>query len=190
MLIYYLYFVIKSGCDERFWKNQEDLIYQLPEQKKNKILAKVLQLPVIRWQKKADLSKDKVFERNRRDAGSGDSLNGQEYDGYDDDNENYDDDYDEDEDEDNKKETVTENNINAQLPHVSSSTGVRLNTETESEHPHRHHHGEETIDLKVNDLKLLYLLTFIYRHHVQLLLWTFLKTFFGNCHITYKEIYK
>ncbi|XP_043463700.1 dystroglycan isoform X3 [Leptopilina heterotoma] len=132
-----------SGCDERFWKNQEELMYQSPEQ--IKILSKVLQLPVIPWQKKIDTSKS--FERNRRDTGSGDSLNGQEYDGYDDDNENYDDDYDEDEDEDSNKETVTENNVNVHSPpHVSSST--RLNTEVESEHPHRHHHGEETIDLK------------------------------------------
>lgn len=121
-------------------------MYQSPEQ--IKILSKVLQLPVIPWQKKVDTSK--TFERNRRDTGSGDSLNGQEYDGYDDDNENYDDDYDEDEDEDEdgNKETVTENNVNVHSPHVSSSTRL-LNTEVESEHPHRHHHGEETIDLKV-----------------------------------------
>ncbi|XP_043463699.1 uncharacterized protein LOC122499418 isoform X2 [Leptopilina heterotoma] len=138
-----------SGCDERFWKNQEELMYQSPEQ--IKILSKVLQLPVIPWQKKIDTSKS--FERNRRDTGSGDSLNGQEYDGYDDDNENYDDDYDEDEDEDSNKETVTENNVNVHSPpHVSSST--RLNTEVESEHPHRHHHGEETIDLKTTQTLL------------------------------------
>ncbi|XP_043463701.1 dystroglycan isoform X4 [Leptopilina heterotoma] len=140
-----------SGCDERFWKNQEELMYQSPEQ--IKILSKVLQLPVIPWQKKIDTSKS--FERNRRDTGSGDSLNGQEYDGYDDDNENYDDDYDEDEDEDSNKETVTENNVNVHSPpHVSSST--RLNTEVESEHPHRHHHGEETIDLKPTDETTIY----------------------------------
>lgn len=142
-----------SGCNERFWKNEEKLMYQSPEQ--IKILSKVLQLPVIPWQKKVDTSK--TFERNRRDTGSGDSLNGQEYDGYDDDNENYDDDYDEDEDEDEdgNKETVTENNVNVHSPHVSSSTRL-LNTEVESEHPHRHHHGEETIDLKPTDETTIY----------------------------------
>lgn len=127
----------------------------------NKALSEFLQLPVIRWEKKADTSKEIIFERNRRDAGSGDSLNGQEYGGYDD--ENYDDDYDDDDDdnddEDINKGSVTENNINAQLPQVSSST--KLNTATESEHPHRHHHGEETIDLKVNYFTFNFCMYFI-----------------------------
>ncbi|XP_033227908.1 dystroglycan isoform X3 [Belonocnema kinseyi] len=130
------------GCDGRLWKHQAELIKQLPEQAKDGTLAEVLQLPVLLWRVKTDAP---ATDRNRRDTGSGDFANNEDYDGYDDeDNEDYDDDY----DEDDNKDIVTEASVPAELPHVSSSTGARVNADNEAEHPHRHHHGEETIDLK------------------------------------------
>ena len=132
------------GCDGHLWKHQAALLKQIPEQAKDGTLAEVLQLPVLLWRVKTDAP---ALERNRRDTGSGDFTNGDDYDGYED-NEDYEDDYDEGDDEDSK-DIVTEASVPAELPHVSSSTGVKVSSDTESEHPHRHHHGEETIDLKV-----------------------------------------
>ena len=126
------------GCDGHLWKHQANLIKQLPEQARDGTLDEVLQLPVLLWRVKTD---SPAISRNRRDTGSGDFTNGDDYDGYGDDNEDYDDDYEEGDDEDGSKDSVTEATVPAELPRVA---------ETESEHPHRHHHGEETIDLKVN----------------------------------------
>lgn len=98
---------------------------QLRKQAKDGTLAEVLQLPVLLWRVRADSS---LFSRNRREAGSGDYGNSDDY-GYDDD---YDGDYDED-DED----------------------GETDNEDALTEHPHRHHHGEETIDWKVKENKLI-----------------------------------
>ncbi|XP_012219868.1 dystroglycan 1 isoform X2 [Linepithema humile] len=106
------------GCDGHLWKHQTQLMKQLRKQAKDGTLAEVLQLPVLLWRVRTDSS---LFLRNRREAGSGDYGNSDDY-GYDDD---YDGDYDED-DED----------------------GETDNEDTPTEHPHRHHHGEETIDWK------------------------------------------
>lgn len=102
---------------------------QLGEQAKDGTLAEVLQLPVLLWCVKADLN---LFLRNRREAGSGDYGNSDDY-GYDD----YDGDYDE-----NDEDGETDN----EDAHVEP-------TYIPPEHPHRHHHGEETIDWKVNENK-------------------------------------
>jgi len=108
------------------------LVKQLREQAKDGTLAEVLQLPVLLWRVRADSS---FFLRNRREAGSGDYDNSDDY-GYDDD---YDGDYDED-DEDGEID-----NEDAQIQPTSMP-----------EHPHRHHHGEETIDWKVKENKYDY----------------------------------
>lgn len=116
---------LQVGCDGHLWKHQTQLMKQLRKQAKDGTLAEVLQLPVLLWRVRADSS---LFSRNRREAGSGDYGNSDDY-GYDDD---YDGDYDED-DED----------------------GETDNEDALTEHPHRHHHGEETIDWKVKENKLI-----------------------------------
>lgn len=100
---------------------------QLREQAKDGTLAEVLQLPVISWRVRTDFSS---VLRNRREAGSGDYGDSDDYGGYDDD---YDGDYDEEDEEDD--------NEDSQVPPTFMP---------DLKHPHRHHHGEETIDWKVS----------------------------------------
>lgn len=108
------------------------------EQAKDGTLAEVLQLPVILWYAKTDSSS---FLRNRREAGSGDYGDSDDYGGYD---EDYDDDYDEGDEEggdDNEDSQV-------QPTYMPDLSNARENIVPE--HPHRHHHGEETIDWTVS----------------------------------------
>lgn len=100
---------------------------QLREQAKDGTLAEVLQLPVISWRVRTDFNS---VLRNRREAGSGDYGDSEDYGGYDDD---YDGDYDEEDEEDD--------NEDSQVPPTFMP---------DLKHPHRHHHGEETIDWKVS----------------------------------------
>ncbi|XP_032681141.1 dystroglycan isoform X2 [Odontomachus brunneus] len=124
------------GCDGHVWRHQTELIKQLREQAKDGTLAEVLQLPVILWRVKTDSSS---FLRNRREAGSGDYDNADDYEGYDDD---YDGDYD---GEDGGEEGENDNEDSQVQPTIMPDfSGARGNTVPE--HPHRHHHGEETID--------------------------------------------
>lgn len=114
------------------------MIKQLREQAKDGTLAEVLQLPVILWRVKTDSSS---FLRNRREAGSGDYDNADDYEGYDDD---YDGDY-----EDGGEEREDDNEDPQVQPTIMPDfSGARGNTVPE--HPHRHHHGEETIDWNVS----------------------------------------
>ncbi|XP_014478579.1 PREDICTED: dystroglycan [Dinoponera quadriceps] len=127
------------GCDGHVWRHQTELIKQLREQAKDGTLAEVLQLPVILWRVKTDSSS---FLRNRREAGSGDYDNPDDYDGYDDD---YDGDY---EDGGDEREDDNED-PQVQPTYVPDFSDARGNTVPG--HPHRHHHGEETIDWNGED---------------------------------------
>lgn len=101
-------------------------------------MAEVLQLPVMLWRVKMDSSS---FLRNRREVGSGDYDNSDDYEGYD---EDYDGDY-----EDGGEEREDDNEDPQVKPtYVPDFSGTRGNTVPE--HPHRHHHGEGTIDLDVS----------------------------------------
>lgn len=104
---------------------------QLREQAKDGTLAEVLQMFVLSWHVKTESN---PFLRNRREAGSGDYGDSDDYGGYD---ENYDD-YDEEGDEEDEDED-SQIQVTTYLPDLKIS-----------EHPHRHHHGEGTIDKKVN----------------------------------------
>ncbi|XP_018048048.1 PREDICTED: dystroglycan isoform X2 [Atta colombica] len=117
------------GCDGHLWKHQTELVKQLREQAKDGTLAEVLQLPVMSWRVRTDLNS---FLRNRREAGSGDYGDSDDYGGYDDD---YDGDYDEENEEDDNDDNF----------------GVSPTFIPDLKHPHRHHHGEETIDWKSED---------------------------------------
>lgn len=113
------------------------LVKELREQAKDGTLAEVLELPVISWRVRTDSSS---FLRNRREAGSGDYSETDDY-GYD---EDYDGDYDEDDEErgdDNEDSQVQP----TYMPNLFAGRENRV-----SEHPHRHHHGEETIDWNVS----------------------------------------
>lgn len=109
------------------------LVKELRNQAKDGTLAEVLQLPVILWRVRTDSSS---FLRNRREAGSGDYSDLDNYDGYDDE---YDGDYDDDDedggdDEDPQVEPTFNPNI--------SDVNVSIRGNRVPEHPHRHHHGE------------------------------------------------
>ncbi|XP_018402407.1 PREDICTED: dystroglycan-like isoform X2 [Cyphomyrmex costatus] len=118
------------GCDGHLWKHQTELVKQLREQAKDGTLAEVLQLPVLSWRVRTDLNS---FLRNRRETGSGDYGDSDDYGGYDDD---YDGDYDEENEEDDNDDNL----------------GVSPTYVPDSKHPHRHHHGEETIGWKGEDI--------------------------------------
>lgn len=112
------------------WKHQTELVKQLREQATDGTLAEVLQLPVISWLVKTNSN---PFLRNRREAGSGDYGDSEDYGGYD---EDYDGDYDEEGDEEGEDE---DSRVTTYMPDLKTS-----------EHPHRHHHGEGTIERKVS----------------------------------------
>jgi len=120
------------GCEGHLWKHQAALVRQLREQAKDGTLAEVLQLPVISWHVKSDSN---PFLRNRREAGSGDYGDSEDYGGYD---EDYDADYEEEGDEEGEDVDLRAQ-VTTYIPDLKTS-----------EHPHRHHHGEGTIERKVS----------------------------------------
>lgn len=125
------------GCDGHLWYHQSDLVKRLREQARDGTLAEVMQLPVLLWRVKTESSS---LLRSRREAGSGDYGNPEDYGGYD---ENYDDDgeYEEEDGEDGDDSQV-------QPTFVPESNAPRGNIIPE--HPHRHHHGEESLDWNVS----------------------------------------
>nr|XP_031833373.1 dystroglycan-like isoform X3 [Nomia melanderi] len=118
------------GCDGHLWYHQSDLVKRLREQARDGTLAEVMQLPVLLWRVKTESSS---LLRNRREAGSGDYSNPEDYGGYDD---NYDDgEYEEEDAEDGDDSQVLPTFVpEPNLPRGNSP-----------EHPHRHHHGEESV---------------------------------------------
>lgn len=112
------------------------MVKHLREQAKDGTLAEVMQLPVLLWRVKTESS---LLLRNRREAGSGDYSNPDDYGGYDDYDDQYEDgeEYGEDGDDLQVQPTI--------MPETNSARG-----NTGSEHPHRHHHGEEPIDWNVS----------------------------------------
>ncbi|XP_015597987.1 dystroglycan isoform X2 [Cephus cinctus] len=129
------------GCDGHLWRHQADLVKQLREQARDGTIAEVLQLPVLLWHIKTDSSS---LLRSRRDIGSGDYGNTDDYEAYDE----YDDYGDGQGEDDDENETITEL-PEEKLLHVYEANEP---AEAEAEHPHRHHHGEESIDWKVEEI--------------------------------------
>ncbi|CAL7949940.1 unnamed protein product [Xylocopa violacea] len=125
------------GCDGHLWRHQTDLVKHLREQAKDGTLAEVMQLPVLFWRVKTDST---LLLRNRREAGSGDFGNPDDYD------DNYDyEEYDEEE------EGEDDEDSNVQ-PTFMPDTSGRSKENQVPEHPHRHHHGEEPIDWNTEEI--------------------------------------
>ncbi|XP_054010636.1 dystroglycan 1-like isoform X2 [Hylaeus anthracinus] len=121
------------GCDGHLWRHQTDLVKRLRDQAKDGTLAEVMQHPVLLWRVKTDSNS---LLRNRREVGSGEFDNTDDYDGYDDDYEyeNGGEEDDEGDGEDSQVQPTIVPETNSPREHFSP------------EHPHRHHHGEESID--------------------------------------------
>ena len=127
------------GCDGHLWKHQTDLVKRLREQAKDGTLAEVMQLPVLLWRVKTEAS---LLLRNRREAGSGNYGNTDDYNGYDDD---YDDQYED-------GEEYGEDGEDSQVqPTIMPETNFARGN-IGAEHPHRHHHGEGTIDWNTDQI--------------------------------------
>ncbi|XP_034177078.1 uncharacterized protein LOC117602768 isoform X2 [Osmia lignaria lignaria] len=127
------------GCDGHLWKHQTDLVKRLREQAKDGTLAEVMQLPVLLWRVKTEAS---LLLRNRREAGSGNYGNTDDYNGYDDD---YEDEY-----EDGEEYGEDGEDSQVQPTIVPETSFARGNVE--AVHPRRHHHGEGTIDWNTDQI--------------------------------------
>ncbi|KOC64837.1 Dystroglycan [Habropoda laboriosa] len=121
------------GCDGHLWRHQTDLVKHLREQAKDGTLAEVMQLPVLLWRVTTESS---LLVRNRREVGSGDYGNPDDYGGYDE----YDDEY-----EDGEEYGEDGDDSTAQPTIIPETNSARGNAGVE-QHPHRHHHGEGQID--------------------------------------------
>ena len=122
------------GCDGHLWRHQTDLVKRLRDQAKDGTLAEVMQLPVLLWRVKTESSS---LLRSRREVGSGDYSNPEDYGGYGDE-------YDEYEDEENEENEEDGEDSQVQPTFMPDTNSPRGNIV--SEHPHRHHHGEGSID--------------------------------------------
>lgn len=123
------------GCDGHLWRHQTDLVKRLRDQAKDGTLAEVMQLPVLLWRVKTESSS---LLRSRREVGSGDYSNPEDYGGYGEE-------YDEYEDEENEEDGEDSQVQPTFMPDTNSPRG-----NIASEHPHRHHHGEDSIDWNVS----------------------------------------